>query len=129
MSVYFVLALSACNALSGRAGRIVLALYALHLGAGPVTVGILAATFSAFPMVFSWHAGRIADRFGARWLLLIGSCASGLGLLLRYFDPGLPAIFLAAATMSITLAVYNVSLQNLVGLLSKAHERARNFSN
>src|ERR1035437_603766 len=97
MSIYSVLVLALLNAISVFAGRLLLALYALHLGAQPLTVGVLAATFSVFPAMFSWHAGRLSDRFGARWLLVFAGAGGGLGLLVLYLVPGMPGIFVAAA--------------------------------
>jgi len=129
MSINFALALAVLNMTSMRAGRVALVLYALHLGASPLTVGLLAATFSAFPAMLSWAAGRLADRFGSRWLLVAGALGGGLGILIPYFVPGLAAIFAAAAMNGISLAIYNVSLQNLVGLLSTPENRTRSFSN
>ncbi len=129
MSIHFALALALFNMSSMRAGRVLLVLYALELGAAPATVGLLAATFSAFPALLSWHAGKLADRFGSRWLLTIGAVGGGLGILIPYFWPGLPAIFIAAAANGISLSIYNVSLQNVVGLLSTPKNRTQSFSN
>ena len=129
MSTNFALALGLLNMSSMRAGRVMLVLYALHLGAEPVTIGLLAATFSAFPALLSWPAGKLADRFGSRWLLMVGALGGGLGILIPYFVPGLPAIFVAAATNGLSLAIYNVSLQNVVGLLSTPQNRTQSFSN
>ena len=86
-----------------------LALYALDLGAQPIIVGVLAATFSAVPTILSWQAGRLADRFGSRWLLIVGAAGGGLGMLVPYFIAGLPAVFIAAA---------------LIGLLRDLHRLA-----
>ena len=129
MSTNFALALGLLNMSSMRAGRVMLVLYALHLGAEPVMIGLLAATFSAFPALLSWPAGKLADRFGSRWLLMLGALGGGLGILIPYFVPGLPAIFVAAATNGLSLAIYNVSLQNVVGLLSTPQNRTQSFSN
>jgi|SoiMethySBSTD1v2_1073268.scaffolds.fasta_scaffold210021_4 MFS family permease len=129
MTVFLALLLTLLNAVSTRAARVVLALYALSLGAQPVTVGVLAAAFSAVPMVLSWQAGRLADRFGSRWLLIVGAAGGGLGMLVPYFVAGLHAVFIAAALIGASSAIYVVSLQNLVGVLSSTHDRARNFSN
>ena len=129
MSIYSMLALALINATGVFAGRMVLALYALKLGAQPLTVGILAATFSAFPALLSWQAGRLSDRFGARWLLVLGGGGGALGLVVPYFAPGFSAIFAAAALTGLSFSIYNVSLQNLVGLLSTPENRARHFSN
>lgn len=129
MSINFALAISLLNMSTMRAGRVLLALYALDLGASPVTVGLLAATFSVFPAVLSWPAGKLVDRFGARWLLTIGAFVGGLGLLVPGLMPGLTAIFIAAAANGLVLAVYHVSVQNLVGLLSTPQNRTQSFSN
>ncbi|HYK13392.1 MAG TPA: MFS transporter [Burkholderiales bacterium] len=129
MSLNFVLALALLNMSSMRAGRVLLVLYALQLGAAPATVGLLAATFSAFPALLSWHAGKLADRFGSRWLLVIGAVGGGLGILIPFFWPGMTAIFIAAAANGVSLSIYNVSLQNVVGLLSTPQNRTQSFSN
>ena len=129
MSIHVALALSLLNMPTMRAGRVVLALYALDLGAAPLTVGLLAASFSIFPALLSWPAGRLVDRFGSRWVLTIGALGGGLGMLIPFFVPGLTAIFFAAAANGLSLAIYNVSLQNLVGLLSTPQNRTQSFSN
>jgi len=129
MSLNFALALALLNMSSMRAGRVLLVLYALQLGAAPATVGLLAATFSAFPALLSWHAGKLADRFGSRWLLVIGAVGGGLGILIPFFWPGMTAIFIAAAANGVSLSIYNVSLQNVVGLLSTPQNRTQSFSN
>ncbi len=79
--------------------------------------------------MLSWLAGRLADRFGSRWLLMAGALGGGAGILIPYFVPGFASIFVAAALNGISLAIYNVSLQNLVGLLSSPENRTRSFSN
>ena len=116
MSINFALALGLLNMSSMRAGRVVLTLDALHLGAAPATVGLLAATFSVFPAMLAWQAGKLADRFGSRWLLMLGALGGGLGILIPFFFAGLPAIFVAAAMNGLSLSIYNVSLQNVVRL-------------
>jgi predicted MFS family arabinose efflux permease len=60
---------------------------------------------------------------------MFGTAGLGFGVLAPYFFPGLPALFVAAAMIGVSFAFYNVSLQNLIGLLSEPHERSKNFSN
>ncbi len=129
MSIQYVLALTLFSMTGVRAGRVLLALYALNLGAQPLAVGVLAATFSVFPMLLSLLAGRFADRFGSRWPLIIGATGGACGMLVPYFAPGMPALFVAAAMNGFSFTFINVALQNLVGLLSEPDRRARNFSN
>jgi MFS family permease len=129
ISIYFILALTLFSFTSVRAGQVLLALYALHLGAQPFAVGILAATFSAFPMLLSWQVGKLADRFGSRWPLFFAAVGGASGMLVPYYVSALPALYIAAAMNGLLFAYFGVSLQNLVGLLSHPQNRARNFSN
>jgi MFS family permease len=114
---------------SNTSTRVVLSLYALDLGAHPFAVGLLIATLYVFPVMLSWPIGVFSDRVGSRWLLLGGTAFGGFGILIPYFVRDLPALFVAAGMIGVSFSIYNVLLQNLVGLLSKPHERAQNFSN
>jgi MFS family permease len=129
MPLYFTFALVLFNMTSVQAGRVLLALYALKLGAQPFAVGILAATFSVLPMLLSWQVGKLSDRFGSRWPLLFGAAGGACGMLVPYYFPGLPALYVAAVMNGLSFAFFAVSLQNVVGLLSEPHNRALNFSN
>jgi len=112
-----------------QAGRVLLTLYALRLGAQPFAVGTLAATYSLLPMLLSWQAGRISDRFGARWPLMFSAACGSCGMLVPYFIPGLASLFVAAAMNGLSFTFYVVSMQNLIGLLSAPQDRTLNFSN
>jgi len=129
MSVHFPYALALFAVTSVRAGRILLALYALQLGAQPFTVGLLAATFSVAPMLMAYQIGKLTDRFGARWPLTIGIAGGMLGAMVPFFFPTITALFIAALLNGVAFAFFNVSLQNAVGLLSRAAERVKNFAN
>ncbi|MBE0615733.1 MAG: MFS transporter [Burkholderiales bacterium] len=127
--IHLVLALALLNFSTVAGGRVLLTLYALQFGALPFAIGVLAATFSAFPMLLAWLAGRLTDRFGARWLLIFGAAGSGCGMLIPYLFPRLPALYFSAALLGLSFTFYTVSLQNLVGALGKSKEHARNYSN
>ena len=111
------------------AARVALSLYALDLGASPSAVGILVATFYIFPLVISWPVGKFSDRAGSRWLLLFGSVSGTCAMVVPYFVRDIAALYVAGTMIGISFALYNVLLQNIVGIISKPHERARNFSN
>ena len=81
MPVLFVLALGFFVFGAVVAARLLLSLFALELGAQPVTVGLIAGTFSMFPMLFSVVAGKVADRFGSRWPILLGTIGGACGML------------------------------------------------
>ena len=129
MPLYLTFALAFCGFVNMTAARVVLSLYALDLGAQPYAVGILIAMFYIFPLLLSWPVGALADRFGSRWLLMVGSFAGACGLLVPYFIRDVSSLYVAAAMCGLSLAFFNVIVQNLVGILSKPHERTRNFSN
>lgn len=129
MPLYLTFALAFCGFINMSAGRVVLSLYALDLGAQAYTVGVVVAMFYIFPLLLSWPVGALSDRFGSRWLLVIGSFAGACGMLVPYFIREMSALYIAAAMCGLSLAFFNVIVQNLVGILSKPHERTRTFSN
>jgi MFS family permease len=127
--IYLIFALAVLNFATTQASRVLLSLYALDFGAAPLTVGAISATYSAFPMLLAWMAGRIADRHGSRWPLVLGALVCGCGMLVPYLAPGLPALFVAAALNGLSFTFYTVALQNLVGIMGDAQGRARRYSN
>jgi MFS family permease len=129
MPLYLTFALMMCCFSSITASRVILSLYALSLGAQPLAVGVLFAAFYAFPVALSYPVGMLSDRIGSRWLLMFGACSGACGMLLPFYFRELPALYFSAATMGLSFTCYNVLLHNMVGLLSKPHERTRNFSN
>ena len=129
MTLYLTLALAFFNMTGVRASRVLGVLYAIKLGAQPFTIGALAATFALFPLLLSWPAGRIVDRYGPRTPLLLGALGSAVGMLLPCFWASLAAVFIAAALSGIATTFYSIALQNMVGVFSTAENRARNYSN
>jgi MFS family permease len=109
--------------------RVALSLYALDLGASPAKVGLVVATLYVFPLLISWPIGRYADRVGSRWLLLVGAVCGIGAMSIPYFAREIAALYVSGTLLGISFAIYNVLLQNVVGLLSEPHERARNFGN
>ncbi|MEO7727198.1 MAG: MFS transporter [Burkholderiales bacterium] len=111
------------------AARVVLSLFALELGAQPFAVGLLVAMFYACPLLLSWPIGALSDRVTPRWPLLFGAVCGACGMAVPYFSHTMGALFFAAFMSGLALAILHVLAQNLVGLMSKPAERARNFSN
>lgn len=112
-----------------NAGRIMLSLYALHIGASASDVGVVVALLYVAPFLISWPAGVLADRFGARWLFAIGSSLGALCMLAPAFWATLPAFWIGALGIGAAISFANVLGQNLVGVLSTPENRTRNFSN
>jgi MFS family permease len=128
MSIRFTFILSFFMHLSRHTGRVVMTLYALKLGAQPFTVGLLAAVYEVLPTLLSWHVGRFSDRFGSRWLMLVGTTAGASGMLVSYLKPGLPALFVTSVLYGLLSALFGAPLQHLVGLQSAPQDRAKNYS-
>ena len=80
-------------------------------------------------MLLAVSAGKLVDRFGARWPMTFGALCSGLGLLVPHFFSGLPALYVTSAMTGLAVIFFNLATQNLVGLLSTPDTRARYFSN
>ena len=129
MPLYLTYALALFCYSSVTAARVLLSLYALNLGAQPSAVGLLVATYFAFPMVLSWPVGKLSDRVGSRWLLLFGTVCGTGGMLVPFFVRSMPALYFAGMMVGLSFVFSNVLLQNLVGILSKPQDRVKNFSN
>ena len=129
MSIHFTLILSFFFFINSLTGRVIFTLYALKLGAQAFTVSAIAAMFAVLPTLLSWQVGRFSDRFGFRWLFMISTAAGILGMLTIYVLPGIPALFVAATLYGLMNALCASPFQNLVGLQSGVHDRARNFTN
>jgi MFS family permease len=108
---------------------VLLSLYALDLGAQPAEIGVLVALYFAFPLLLAWPVGVWADRIGSRGLLLFGMTVGTLAMILPYFAPKLHVLYVAGTLAGLSFVFCSVLVHNLVGLLSKPEDRARNFSN
>ena len=75
MSIRLVLLLTILLHLAFAGCRVTLSLFALHLQASALTVGVLISLLAAVPLVFSVGWGRTIDRIGVRTPLFIGAGA------------------------------------------------------
>ena len=129
MPINLTLALTFFNFTGANAMRVLITLYALEIGAPASAVGVLGGLLYLFPLLLSWPIGVLADRAGARGLLLFAAVCATVSLLLPYFFQSLTVFYIAAALNGLALAFFHVTLQNLIGTLSKPELRARNFAN
>ena len=127
--IYVVFTIVICNMSAYRGSKVIVSLFALELGAPQIYIGALVSMYSLFPMLVALYAGRMSDRLGVRWPMVCGSAGISLGLLVPYFVPNLAGLYVSAALIGGSHVFYNVSVQNLVGYLSTAETRTRNFSN
>lgn len=128
MAIALVLLLSAATFVSLKGGRVLMTLFAIELGAGPLETGLLFAAYGLMPFLFVVRAGRIADRIGNRALMYAGFAGFAAVLTLPAWLPSLPVLFVAAPLIGLTSMIFIVASQNLVGLLSAPERRTRNYS-
>jgi MFS family permease len=119
MPINFVLLLSCVLFVSLKGSRVLVTLFAVDLGASALQVSILFALHGLFPLLLAVSAGRIADRYDNRILIYCGLGGYAASLSLPYFFPALGGL---------TSMLFVVATQNLVGQLSDATTRTRNFS-
>ena len=127
MQLRVVIVFSILTGIAFRGSKVLFALYALHLGASPATVGVLAAAYSVFPLLLAVHAGRVADRHGVRYSLLFGSIGLATALALPTISPGLATLFVAAALLGFSHIFYHVAIHYAVGAAGGSDMRAKNF--
>ena len=126
--IVLVLALTSIFFVAMKANRLLVTLFAVDLGAGPFQTGLLFALHGIFPFLFAVSAGRIADRFDNRVLMYGGVTAYGLAMLVPFFWPGLPALYVSAASAGFTSMLFVLATQNYVGALTTPETRTRYFS-
>ena len=72
--------------------KLLVALFALDLGASPLEVGCAYALFSLLPAVLALTAGRWVDRVGVRVPLIVGCSTVAVSIGLLSLTPGLWAL-------------------------------------
>jgi MFS family permease len=127
VTLYLVVLASVLTSIAQRGSKVTLSLYALELGAGSLAVGVLAALFATFPLLLAVHAGRISDRIGVRYPMLLGGLTMACALLMPAFLQSLNSLYLCAALLGLGHIFFHVSVHNLIGSLGSG-ERTRNFA-
>ncbi len=127
MAIYLTSLLSILNQIGVKGSKMLVALYAIELGASPLAIGALVSTYAVFPLLLAVYAGRVSDRRGVRRPMIYGSLGMTAGLVLPAAFPGLPALFASCALIGTASLFFHVSVHNLVGSLGEGHARTRNF--
>jgi MFS family permease len=97
MWIYVVFVIVLCNMTSFRGSKVLVSLFAIELGAPQFYIGILVALYSLFPMLLALYAGKLSDRLGVRYPMIVGSLGLAAGLSLPYFFPALVTLYASAA--------------------------------
>ena len=112
-----------------KGSTVVLSLYALELGAGAATIGILVGLYAVFPALLSVTAGRLVDRRGYRVPLAGGALGFSAGLLVAWGWPTLSGLVASAILLGLSNVFFTVAMQSLVNRVGGDGARARNVSN
>ncbi len=108
--------------------RVTIALYGIHLGATPLTVGVLMSLYAFLPMLLAVYAGRQIDRIGPLKPMLYSSAGLVAAVALPGLWPSLVALHLAAMLIGTSFLFYHVALNNVIGQLGTPADRPVNFS-
>lgn len=129
MSIRIALLVVLLNMCAFRGSKVLVSLFALDLGAPQIMLGVIVALYALCPTLLAVYAGKLSDRLGVRWPLVFGCTGIALSLLLPALLPSLYTLYLSALLIGFSFVFYNVSVQNLIGMLSRPEVRTRNFSN
>jgi MFS family permease len=127
-SVVLIVLLTVLTHSSFKGSKVLVSLFALELGATPLAIGLLFATYSLFPMVLAVYAGKLSDRYGMRRLMIFGACGLVAGLLVPFMWPQLAGLAVSAALIGICYIFYTIAVQHVIGALGGAAARTRNYS-
>jgi MFS family permease len=127
VAIYLTVLLSVLNQIGLKGSRVLTVLYAIHLDAPPAAIGILVSAYAVCPLLLAVQAGRVSDRMGVRWPMVLGSFVVTASLLLPAFWPTLASLYISSILMGTGNIFFHVSAHNLVGSLGDAQARTANF--
>lgn len=114
------------------AARVTASLYALSNKASPFTVGVLLALYALVPALLAVRAGRWLDEVGPFRPLLIGTLMMTVGALLpaafSYETADVAPLLVASALLGTGFMYVQMTMQNLVGIMSEPGNRPAAFS-
>jgi MFS family permease len=108
--------------------RVLMSLYAIELGASAAAIGLLIALYGLGPLLLSVSAGKVSDRYGSYWPIVLGSAGLGAGLVIPWLFPALEVLYGAALVIGIALVFLNIALQHLVASFGEGTDRTRNVA-
>jgi predicted MFS family arabinose efflux permease len=108
--------------------RMLVALFALELGASPLMIGVMVGLYSVPTFLLGLFAGRMCDRQGARRPLLLGAACLAAGLVLPYFWQQLAGLLVSSLVAGTAFVFYNAAAQYFTGAYGLREQRAANFS-
>lgn len=114
------------------AARVTASLYALSNKASPFTVGVLLALYALVPALLAVRAGRWLDEVGPFRPLLLGTVMMTAGAMLpaafSYATADVAPLLVASALLGTGFMYVQMTMQNLVGIMSAPGNRPAAFS-
>jgi MFS family permease len=126
--IHYLTAFNFLNHSAFAGGRVLVALYAVFLGASPTMVGLLVGLFAAVPMVGSVPLGRMADRHRARKPLILYITLSSTGLLICALWQDTAALMVTGAVVGASYIALNIICTALAGRHGDSAQRPINFT-
>ena len=100
--------------------------YAEHLGASPITVGLLTASFAACQLIAGPILGRISDKVGRRPTLLVSQIGTLIGFVILGFANSLWLLFLSRIIDGLTAGNLSIA-QAYISDVTKPENRTKAF--
>lgn len=98
---------------------VVMPLWALHLGASPVMIGLIISARQVLVVMFSIHGGALQDRFGPRNVIMVMGVSGALVYLLFPFFPYVWATVALQMVSGFLEVTGWIGAQALLGILLK----------
>jgi predicted MFS family arabinose efflux permease len=128
VTLYALILFTVLNHSVFMGSRVAISLYAIHLQASPMTVGVLISLYGLLPTLIAVSAGRLTDRVGPRTPLLIGSALIAAGAAVPCVMPGLYPLYASVTLIGLGFTVFQITVQNITGFIGKPEDRPSNFS-
>lgn len=128
MIVYLIVLPTLLLHLAFAGCRVNLSLFALHLNASPLTVGIILSLLAFLPMIFAVRAGRVIDRIGVRKPMLAGTVTVIIGLAIAVALPRVEALFAVSTIVGAGFMLFHIAVNHAVGVIGRPEDRVKNFT-
>jgi MFS family permease len=110
------------------AARFIVVLYAIQLQASTAVIGLLISMFALAPLCGAVSIGRLVDRIGSSWPLLLCTVATILGPLVPVLFSGYWSLAVLGLLVGGGAFGSQVVVNTLAGRAENSAERAANFS-
>ncbi len=128
MTIGLIFLLTILPHVAFASARVTLSLFALHLGATPLTVGLLISLLAVVPMFYSVRWGRQIDRIGMYKPMLAATALMLAGVLLAFCLPRIETLYVVSVLAGSGFMLYHICVNQAAALVGRPEDRTRNFS-